>query len=250
MRQPQDKNFSKLRALVVDDEPLARDELHFLLAECGVEVLGEAKNAKEAMALFDELSPNIAFVDLKMPGPDGIALAETLKNRRPNVHVVIVSAHDDGAIRGFEAGVTDYLLKPVRLSRLRKTLDRLIEIEDGEETSEEPLERLAIKRRGAFIVVELHSVVYFEVRDELVWAVTADDRYSLDLTLANIEKRLDPQLFFRTHRGAIVRLDRIRAIEPTGSGTFEVLLDHPDKPRVPLARERARQLREKIPVAG
>ncbi|NLE48104.1 MAG: response regulator transcription factor [Sandaracinaceae bacterium] len=249
-QQAQDKSFGKLRAIVVDDEPLARDELQFLLEECGVEVLGEAKNAKEALRLFDEVSPNIAFVDLKMPGPDGITLAETLRSRKPNVHVVIVSAHDDGAIRGFEAGVTDYLLKPVRLSRLRKTLDRLIEIEDGQETNEEPLERLAIKRRGAFIVVELHSVVYFEVRDELVWAVTSDDRYALDLTLANIEKRLDPQAFFRTHRGAIVRLERIRAIEPTGSGTYEVLLDHPDKPRVPLARERARQLREKIPVAG
>lgn len=249
-QQAQDKSFGKLRAIVVDDEPLARDELQFLLEECGVEVLGEAKNAKEALRLFDEVSPNIAFVDLKMPGPDGVTLAETLRSRKPNVHVVIVSAHDDGAIRGFEAGVTDYLLKPVRLSRLRKTLDRLIEIEDGQETNEEPLERLAIKRRGAFIVVELHSVVYFEVRDELVWAVTSDDRYALDLTLANIEKRLDPQAFFRTHRGAIVRLERIRAIEPTGSGTYEVLLDHPDKPRVPLARERARQLREKIPVAG
>lgn len=249
MRTPADRRPPRLGALVVDDEPLARDELRFLLEECGVEVLGEARNAKEALARFDALSPQVTFVDLRMPGPDGITLAESLRTRNPSAAVVVVSAHDDGAVRGFEAGVVDYLLKPVRLSRLKKTLERLVGAEhDADE--DEPLERLAVRRKGGYVVVELESVVYFEVRDELVWAVTADDRYAIDLTLSNLERRLDPQLFFRTHRGVMVRLDRIKALEPTGSGTYEVVLDHPDDPRVPLARERARVLRMRIPFTG
>jgi DNA-binding LytR/AlgR family response regulator len=252
MRTQADKSPPRLGALVVDDEPLARDELRFLLEECGVEVLDEARNAKEAIARFDELSPQVTFVDLRMPGPDGIALAESLRARNPGAAVVVVSAHDDGAVRGFEAGVVDYLLKPVRLSRLRKTLDRLVGHETAApETSEtEPLERFAVRRKGGYVVVELDAIIYFEVRDELVWAVTSSDRFAIDLTLANLEQRLDPQVFFRTHRGVMVRLDRIKALEPTGSGTYEVVLDHPEEPRVPLARERARVLRTRIPFTG
>jgi DNA-binding LytR/AlgR family response regulator len=100
------------------------------------------------------------------------------------------------------------------------------------------------------VVVDIEDVVWFEVRDELVWAVTDTDRFALDLTLAALEARVPRGRFFRSHRGALVRLDRIRAIEPAGAGTYELLLDHPDGPRVPLARERARTLRELIPVAG
>lgn len=240
-----------VRAIVVDDEPPARDELVFLLGECGgVEVVGEAQNAASAMALADEHSPDVAFVDLRMPGPDGIVLAEALLGRVPAMAVVVVSAHDDGAIRAFEAQVLDYLLKPVRLERLRRTLDRVRARRRRNEPSREPLTRLAVRRKGAFVVVDVDDVVYFEMRDELVWAVTETDRFALDLTLSAVEQRVPPGRFFRSHRSALVRIDRIQAMEPSGAGTFDLVLAHPDAPRVPLARERVRMLREIIPVAG
>ncbi len=265
-----------LRAVVVDDEPLARDELVFLLGECGgVDVVGEASDAASALALCEAEAPDVAFVDLRMPGPDGLALAEALRGRHPDVSVIVVSAHDDGALRAFEARVLDYLLKPVRLERLRIAVERAKEHRlhpgsgapqgagsdrprgsnpDADESagsgSDARLERLAVRRRGSWVVVDVDRVIWFEVRDELVWAVTQDDRFALDLTLAALEQRVDPARFFRSHRGVLVRLDRIRAIEPTGPGTFELVLDHPEAPRVPLARERARQLRERIPFAG
>ncbi|MGF1465094.1 MAG: LytR/AlgR family response regulator transcription factor [Sandaracinaceae bacterium] len=244
-----------LRAMVVDDEPLARDELVFLLEQCeGVAVTAQAADAAAAVEAFDEAAPDVLFVDLRMPGPDGLALAESLMARRPGLAVVVVSAHDAGAVRGFEAGVVDYLLKPVRLERLRKAVERVRErLPERPAATKEtagPLTRLAVRRRGRFVVVDVADVVYFEVKDELVWAVTAADRYALDLPLASVEKRVPPGLFFRSHRGTLVRLDRIQGIEPAGAGTFELHLDHPDKPRVPLARERARLLRELIPIAG
>ncbi len=240
-----------IRAIVVDDEPLARDELRFMLGQCNdIEVVGEARNAPEAQGLCDQERPDVAFLDLRMPGPDGVALAETLMANHPELKVVIVSAHDEGALRAFEARVSDYLLKPVRLERLRQAVERVRGTPGGPEIGHERLERIAVRRKDAYIVLELGDVIYFEVKDELVWAVTEDDRLAIDKTLATLEGELDPEAFFRSHRGFIVRYDRIRAIEPTGAGTFQLLLDHPDEPKIPLARERAKKLRERIPFSG
>lgn len=240
-----------IRAIVVDDEPLARDELRFMLGQCeDIEVVGEARNAPEAQSLCDEEQPDVAFLDLRMPGPDGVALAETLMAHHPELKVVIVSAHDEGALRAFEARVADYLLKPVRLERLRQAVERVRTAPRGTAGHHEPLERIAVRRKDAYVVLELDRVVYFEVKDELVWAVTERDRFAIDKTLAMLEGELDPDAFFRSHRGFIVRYDRIQAIEPTGAGTYQLLLNHPDTPKVPLARERAKKLRERIPFSG
>lgn len=240
-----------LRAIVVDDEPLARDELKFMLGQCeGVEVVGEARNASEAQTLYAEQEPDVAFLDLRMPGPDGVALAESLMAAAPDLQVVIVSAHDEGALRAFEARVADYLLKPVRLDRLRQAVQRVRDSNSASTSTQERLDRIAVRRRDAYVVLELNDVVYFEVKDELVWAVTASDRFAIDKTLATLEEELDQESFFRSHRGFIVRFDRIRAIEPVGAGTYQLLLDHPEEPKVPLARERAKKLRERIPFSG
>lgn len=245
-----------IRALVVDDEPLARDELVFTLEQIGgVEVVGQAESSARALAALAELEPDVVFADLRMPGPDGLALAEAILARRPETAIVMVSAHDEGALRGFDVGVVDYLLKPARLERVRKAVERararLAEqrAEPGP-PAEAVLTRLAVRRRGAYVVVDIDDVIWFEVKDELVWAVTSSDRFALDLTLAALEQRLPEGVFFRSHRGYLVRLDRISAIEPTGAGTFELTLQHPDAPRIPLARERARLLRDLIPIAG
>ena len=238
----------KLRAVVVDDEPLARDELSFLLGEIDVDVVGEASNAKGALEVIADKSPQVAFVDLRMPGPDGIALAEAVKEKHPHVQVVVVSAHDDGALRAFEAEVLDYLLKPVRLDRLKTTLERVRA--SAKPADEERLDRLAVRRKGGYVVVDIDDVVYFHVKDELVWAVTSEDSFALDLTLAAVTKRVPDDTFFRSHRSSLVRLSAIKSLEPSGPGTYEIVLDHPESPRVPLARERVRQLRALIPFAG
>lgn len=248
--------MSTIRALVVDDEPLARDELVFTLEQIeGVEVVGQAESTARALALLGELEPDVVFADLRMPGPDGLALAEAILARRSGTAIVMVSAHDEGALRGFDVGVVDYLLKPARIERVRKAVERVrgrvAERSDpGARVEGATLTRLAVRRRGAFVVVDIGDVIWFEVKDELVWAVTESDRFALDLTLAALEQRLPEGVFFRSHRGYLVRLDRIAAIEPSGAGTFELTLQHPGEPRIPLARERARLLRDLIPIAG
>ena len=240
---------SKLKAVLVDDEPLARDELGFMLGELGVEVVAEAGSAKVALEAIENARPDVAFLDLRMPGPDGLALAQALRERFPDMPVVMVSAHDDGALGAYEAAVIDYLLKPVRLERLKKAVER-VRAEVGRHSDPEPLDRLAVRRKGAYVVVDIDDVLFFQVKDELVWAVTANDRFALDLTLAHIVDRLSDEAFFRSHRSCFVRLSSIASIEPVGTGAFELVMDHPEEPRLPLARERARQLRERIPFAG
>ena len=242
--------MKKIRAVVVDDEPLARDELGFMLGELGVEVVGEAANASAAIEAVEEAEPDVVFADLRMPGPDGIALAEALKKRNPEQTVVVVSAHDEGAIRAFEAEVLDYLTKPVRMDRLEACLERVRAQSKGKKNTDEPLDRLAVKRKGGYVVVDIDDVVYFQVKDELVWAVTKEDRFALDLTLAAVTRRVSDDDFFRSHRGCLVRVAAIKTIEPSGTGTYELVLEHPEEPRVPLARERVRRLRERIPFAG
>jgi DNA-binding LytR/AlgR family response regulator len=250
-----------LRVMVVDDEPLARDELRFLLGEvrpevAQVEVVAEAASSTEALTRFEATRPDAVFVDLRMPGPDGLALSEALLTRDRKLAIVVVSAHDEGAMRGYEVGVVDYLLKPARLPRVQTAVERILarldERDDGrsqEGSGEGKLERLAVRRRGQYVILDVRDVVYFEMKDELVWAVTETDRFALDLTLGAVEGRL-PEGFFRSHRGFLVRLDRIAAMEPSGAGTYELILSHPEKPRIPLARERARALKEIIPIAG
>ena len=238
----------RLRAIVVDDEPLARDELTFLLRQCDeIEVVGEAGFALEAERLCDDEQPHVAFLDLRMPGFDGLALAELLQNKHPELAVVIVSAHGDGALRGFEAQVTDYLLKPVRLERLRQALERLSAARTDPILGSRGLERFAVRRKNWYVVVEVRDVVYFEARGEFVWAVTEVDRFAVDRTLTNLADQLDERVFFQSHRSCIVRIDRIRTIEPAGARSFRLHLDHPDEPKVPLARDRSSKLRERIP---
>lgn len=239
--------MTAVRAMIVDDEPLARDELAFMLGELGVEVIAEASGAKEALSILDERQPDVAFLDLRMPGPDGITLAETIRSRAPSVNVVMISAHDDGALRAIGAEVTDYLLKPVRLDRLKNALER-VKRRLGEKKVF--LERIAVKRDGAYVVVEISDVLFFHVKDELVWAVTEHDRFALDLSLSAIVDQVSPEEFFRSHRSALVRLGAIASLEPAGSGAYDLVMNHPDAPRLPLSRDRVRLLRQYIPIAG
>ena len=139
------------------------------------------------------------------------------------------------------------LLKPVRLERLRATVSRL-----GANAERAPAEfsnasPFAVNR--TFVVLEVADVLYFEVKDDLVWAVCSGERYAIDRTLTALEQALDPQLFFRSHRGFIVRLSAITEIRPSGAGTYELTLEGPDAATIPLARERAKQLKTRIPFS-
>ncbi|QQR91232.1 MAG: response regulator [Myxococcales bacterium] len=152
-----------LSVMLVDDEPLARDELSFLLGQCeGVKVVSQAENATEALQRFEEQPVDLVFVDLRMPGPDGLSLIERLKARSSMLKVIIVTAHSEGALQAFDVEANDYLLKPVRLERLKKSLLRV----GAKSSVDNSFERFAVKSERGLSLLNLRDVIAFETRDE------------------------------------------------------------------------------------
>ena len=221
-----------MRVLVVDDEELARNRLRKLLSACGdVTIVGEARDGEEAMQEIEKLQPQVVFLDIKMPGADGIEIARSLRSPRPKI--VFCSAYDEYAVDAFEVHAVDYLLKPVTRVRLARCIERLRQIPAAEWDSS--VERIAgrqetsatrfLARCGAgYRVVTQNEVEYFSFEEGLSTLHTASGRFLMDPTLNTLESRLDPAHFIRISRSFIVRLDSILEVSPLTGGFGEVLL--------------------------
>jgi two-component system LytT family response regulator len=250
-----------LRVLVVDDEPLARARARRILGELpGVTLAGEAGSAAEARGLIRELSPDVVLLDIQMPEEDGFALLASLD---PRPAVVFVTAFDHYAVRAFEENAVDYLLKPFRPERLAEALDRarreLERPEDlsrrltdllgslGQARSGTPwLERFTVRVGARQVILKAVEVLWFGAEDKLVFAATEGDRHYVNLTLEQLERRLDPGVFTRVHRSAIVNLDWAAALRPAFAGTWRLQLRDAARTEVPVSRARARELRERL----
>ena len=246
-----------MRALIVDDEAPARDELGWLLeqADESIEVVAQAASAKEALGKLDELEDNVdlIFLDVDMPGVDGVRLAELIRDRgEPKPQIIFVTAYDDYAVDAFDVDAVDYLLKPIRTERLQRALERARARRKparGEVDPNAPraLERISVEDKGVYRVVPLEEVIFFEAEDGIVVIQTRESRYITDFSLKFLEEKLDPDRFFRSHRSYIVQLDAITSIAPWGAGTYRLIVDRDADLSVPLARSRANDLKSLIP---
>lgn len=254
-----------LRALLVDDEPLARARLQRMLGARGdVQVVGEAGSVAEAAPLVDQLTPDIVFLDVQMPGEDGFALLSRIRHKPA---VVFVTAFDHYAVRAFEANAVDYLMKPFRPERLAAAVERArIVLARPDELARqlqqllasvagsagarsdrpETLERLTVRLGQKQLILKTEDVLWFGAEDKLVFAATATDRHYVNFTLDELEKRLEPARFVRVHRSAIANLDHAAALRPGFAGTWRLQLDDPARTEVPVSRSRARQLKERL----
>lgn len=250
-----------MNVLIVDDERPAREELQWLLEQCeDVSVLGEAASAEDAQRMVEEFGDelDLVFLDINMPGIGGIRLAELFDERESGPDVIFVTAYDHHALDAFNVGASDYLLKPVRLARLQKAIERMRQsaaAADSEAEAIEParrLNRISVNVRGSYEVIPIDDVLFFESEDGIVVVQTADSRHITDFNLKFLEKNLDPEHFFRCHRSYIVRLDSIESISPWGAGTYRLILNRNTDMGVPLARSRATDLKALIPwnIAG
>ena len=247
-----------LRAVLVDDEPLARERMRALLADAAaatgvqVEVIAEAENGRRAVPLVHETRPDVVFLDVQMPGLDGFDTLDLLAHPRP--HVVFVTAYDEHAVRAFEVHALDYLTKPVRAARLAATLQRLaalhdrpdpaqraFEAERGREQEEAPLRRLALPAGRRLRVVELDEVRYFEAREKMVFARVDGRDHPVEFTLHALEKRLDAEAFCRVHRAFLVNVGAVRELVPWVGETYQVRLE--GGAEVPVSRRRLSALR-------
>lgn len=240
---------SRLKVLVVDDEPLARHRLRRLLAgEPEVEVVGECASAAEAEAAVASGPVDLLLLDVQMPGEDGFELLERLpREHRPQV--VFVTAHDQYAIRAFRVHALDFLLKPVESSSLHEAVARARERAAAAERAGErrdtaddldrrlrsllaelaapprTLDRLLVRDGGRIDFVHADEVNWFEAAGNYVRLHLGERRLLLRQTLSALEEQLDPRRFLRIHRSVIVQLDRVRELHRLAGGDFAVVLD-------------------------
>ncbi|HYD74853.1 LytTR family DNA-binding domain-containing protein [Ramlibacter sp.] len=205
-----------LQVLVVDDELLARARLRTLLSDCrapAARVAGEAANATEAMEALRRGSFDALLLDVRMPGADGLALAQAMRGMPREPAVVFVTAHAEHAVEAFELEAVDYLTKPVRLERLQVALQKVERaLAARRAPAGEPQEMLVIQDRGRTERVPLSEVLYFKAELKYVTVRTATRSYILDASLSELEERHAPQ-FLRVHRNALVALRAVRALE-------------------------------------
>jgi two-component system LytT family response regulator len=243
-----------LRILIVDDEAPARERLKRLLAEIeGVERISEAENGSQAIELVEREHPDLVLLDIQMPGLDGFSVIEALETPPP---VVFVTAYDEYAIRAFEVNALDYLLKPFSKERLEKAIRRAQEAQVDEQDfgsrlapllesltdQGHYLTRLAVRDRDHLRVLNADEIDWIGVKNEQTFVHIGNKVYPIQRTLTEIESRLDPARFFRTHRSALVNLDRVKEIIPWFKGSHKLRLITGED--VELSRAQARSLRK------
>jgi two-component system LytT family response regulator len=237
----------KIRALIVDDEPLARASIRVLLAvDAEVEIAGEFASGMEAVAAIRESRPDLVFLDVQMPEHDGFDVLEMLGGDLPRA-IVFVTAYDQFALRAFDAGALDYLLKPFDNQRFGLALARAKEKIEGTSASRKKAVRLAVKSGGQVLFVGTEEIDWVEAADYYSCLHVNGKSHLIRRSMAELEEDLDQQTFCRIHRSAIVNLNRVRALESGAEGDYEVVLHNGNRLR--LSRRYRRELQARLGLA-
>lgn len=246
-----------LRAVVVDDEPLARDRVKsFLKKISDVQLVGEAGDGSSAIEVIEAQQPDLVVLDVQMPGVDGFSVLRGLKDPP---HVIFATAYDEYAIKAFEVEALDYLLKPFSQARLAEAIGRVRQkIEDGRARSDAQAIARAAEPRHAYaaqipvhtarkiLVLPVKEILWFAVESRLVYAHVDGRSYMTNFTLRELEERLDPQVFFRAHKSRIVNLEQVKEIARWFGGRYRLVMRDAQSSQVELSRVQARELRARL----
>jgi two-component system LytT family response regulator len=244
-----------LGAVLVDDEALARDLLREHLARHpDVAILAECANGLEAVKAISELSPDLVFLDIRMPGLDGFEVLELLPKRADGgPAVVFVTAYDEFALKAFDANAVDYLLKPFDRARFEAALERARLRRRGPSAAAVaaaaargpgPLSRVVVKDGATITILPVATIDWIKAEDDYVLLRANGRNHLKQETLANLEAQLPPERFVRIHRSYLLALDRLDRLRPTSTGGQEALLA--DGTVLPVSRAGARLLRERL----
>ena len=235
--------MEKIRALIVDDEPLAREGIQMRLKrEPDIEVIGACGNGRDAVTSILREVPDLVFLDIQMPRLDGFGVIEAVGvTRMP--HVIFVTAYDEHALRAFEVSALDYLLKPVDGERFFEALERARDRIRGKnleaiteqlqkmmaalQVERKYLERLSIKSGksgGRIIFLGVDEIDWIEAADNYVQVHAGRESHLLHATMNSLESRLDPNQFLRVHRSTIVNIKRIKELHPMFHGEYRIIL--------------------------
>ena len=258
----------KLKALIVDDEYPARQELRFALSGFEhIEIVGEATNAQEALALVKALDYHVLFVDISMPGMSGLELGAIIQELPKQPQIIFITAYDEYAVRAFEVNAVDYLLKPVEPGRLKKAIDKVMKIYQENATppgesaaegtpangdaktppnpaSQIKIDRIPAEKQGKTVLVAESDIFYAFTEQDYIYIKTFNDKLFTRFTLKELEARLNSAIFFRTHRCYLVNLHKVREIIPFFNGTYNLVVEDKENTEVPVSRAQAKKLRK------
>jgi two-component system response regulator LytT len=256
-----------LRALIIDDEPLARQELQYLLERAGgVEVLAQGTNGIEAVELIRMHKPDLVFLDVQMPGMDGFAVLKKLLDRKmPMPQVVFATAFNQYAVRAFEVNAVDYLLKPFDRKRVMQTIEKAVArlaapVESASEAKLDALLRLVeeqtqapksnsgkvvVRAQSRLLLVDQREICFASIEDGTISVVTPTvEGHSNCRTLEELMDQLNPEAFWRAHRSFLVNIQHIREVVPWFKSSYQLRMDDPKKTEIPVSRAQTKRLRE------
>jgi DNA-binding LytR/AlgR family response regulator len=256
-----------LTALIIDDEPLARQELQYLLERAGgVEVLAQGTNGIDAVELIRTHKPDLVFLDVQMPGLDGFAVLKKLLDRKmPMPQVVFATAFNQYAVRAFEVNAVDYLLKPFDRKRVMQTiekaqarlaapaesasdakLDALLRlVEEQSQTSRSNSGKVIVRAQSRLLLVDQKEICFASIEEGTISVVTsAVEGHSNCRTLEELTDQLDPEAFWRVHRSYVVNIQHIREVVPWFKSSYQLRMDDPKKTEIPVSRAQTKRLRE------
>jgi two-component system LytT family response regulator len=240
----------RLRALIVDDEPLARSNLRALLQrDPEIETIEECGSGPQAVAEIQRAAPDLVFLDVQMPECDGFKVLELLKGEDRIPVIVFVTAYDEYALRAFDAGALDYLMKPFDDSRFHLAMQRAkqkISVQAIAPPPETP--RLTVRSAGHVAYVQIPDIDWVEAADYYVCLHVGAKSHLLRKSMAELELQLDPQLFCRIHRSTIVNLRKVRGLSIDDAGEYEVILK--DGHRLRLSRRFRKDLQSRMREFG
>ena len=242
--------------IIVDDEQLACDELTYLLNDFpDVELAATGRNGLEAMELIQKLEPDLVFLDVHMPGLDGMGVIRQLREKSVNLpHFILVSAYDQYAVEAFRLEAFDYLLKPVDKARLAETIERARRAmqEKGRTASGEPPARMPAQRTKLLIrsanrnfIVDAQDIIYATIDNGLITLVAANiEGQSNYRTIEDLQANLDKDTFWRVHRSYLVNINKIKEVVPWFKSSYQLRMDDRKHTEIPVSRVQTKRLRE------
>ena len=252
-----------ISTLIVDDEQLAREELSYLLKDFPeIEILDSASNGLEAVRLIEQLEPDLVFLDVQMPGLDGLGVIGQLREKGVTMpHFVLTTAFDNYAVKAFELQALDYLLKPVEKERLAESVTRARKaIDDKQQPHDKSAEAIApkpalqrtkllVRANNRNLIVDAQDMIYATIDDGLITVVTSQfEGQSNYRTIEELQSNLDPNVFWRVHRSFLVNINKIREVIPWFKSSFQLKMDDKKQTEIPVSRIQTKRLRALLKI--
>jgi two-component system LytT family response regulator/two-component system response regulator LytT len=251
-----DSATATISTIIVDDEKLACDELAYLLKEfADIEVVGTGHNGLEAIDLIGKLEPDLAFLDVQMPGLDGLGVIRKLRENEVKLpYFILATAYDKYAVEAFRLEALDYVLKPVEKERLAETIERARRIiHEGKAQEAEPVPpkrpgqqrtKLLIRANNRNFIVDSQEMIYATIDNGLITVVATHlEGQSNYRTIEELQSNLDPDTFWRVHRSFLVNINRIKEVIPWFKSSFQLKMDDKKQTEIPVSRVQTKRLR-------